>query len=188
MKTIAKLSVQEYERIVGTGVFDGKNRRRVELIRGELREMSPIGPAHNQIVAWLNKWSVRNIPSDDVGVRIQSSLALAEADCEPEPDVVWVSSDEFLAENPTAADVLLLIEVADSSLEYDRGEKTELYAEAGIADYWIVNLIDHTVEVHRSPANGRYADVRSFGTGDSIQPLAAPAAHLNIAALFPAQK
>jgi Uma2 family endonuclease len=184
MKTIAKLSVQEYERIVATGVFDGKNRRRVELIRGELREMSPIGPAHNQIVAWLNKWSVRNIPSDDVGVRIQSSLALADADCEPEPDVVWVSSDEFLAENPTAADVLLLIEVADSSLEYDRGEKAELYAEAGIADYWVVNLIDHTVEVHRGPANGRYADVRSFGIADTIQPLAAPEARLEIASLF----
>jgi Uma2 family endonuclease len=187
MSAIAKLSVKEYERIVATGVFDGKNRRRVELIRGELREMSPIGPAHNQIVAWLNKWSMRNIPTDDVGVRIQSSLALSDADCEPEPDIVWVSSDNFLAENPTAADVLLLIEVADSSLEYDRGEKAELYAEAGIADYWIVNLIDHTVEAHRNPTNGRYADVRSFGIEDTIQPLAAPNADLDIAAIFPSQ-
>ena len=184
MSTIAKLSLKEYERIVATGVFDGPNRRRVELIRGELREMSPIGPLHADLVAWLTKWSVRNIPTDEVSVRVQSSLAFAEADCEPEPDIVWARSERFLSANPGPADVLLLIEVADSSRSYDRGEKAELYAEVGIGDYWLVDAIDRTVEVHRDPLKRHYRDVRAFGIGEFIQPLAAANARLDIGAVW----
>ncbi len=184
MSTIAKLTLREYERIVATGVFDGKNHRRLELIRGELREMSPIGPVHADLVAWLTNSSIRNTSADEIQVRVQSPLALEEADCEPEPDIVWVRSNRFLSGHPTPSDVLLLLEVADSSLDYDRGEKAELYAEAGITDYWIVNAIERTVEVHRDPAGLEYRDVQPFGVGDVIHPLVAPAAGLDIASLF----
>jgi Uma2 family endonuclease len=186
MSAIAKFSVGEYERMIATGVFGGKNRRRLELIRGELREMSPIGSAHAKMVDRISDWSYDSTLRAEIQVRVQNPVAFLPLDTEPQPDVVWARRD-YPGSHPAGVDILLLIEVADSSLEYDRGEKAELYADAGIADYWIVHLIDHTVEVHRSPANGRYADVRSFGIGDSIQPLAAPAARLNIAALFPAQ-
>jgi Uma2 family endonuclease len=114
-------------------------------------------------------------------------VAFLPLDTEPEPDIVWARRD-YPGSHPAGKDILLLIEVAESSLADDRGEKAELYAEAGIADYWIVNLIDRTVEVRRSPTNGRYADIHSFNIGDSIHPLAAPDAHLNIAGLFPAPK
>ncbi len=184
MSAIAKLTLKEYAQIVSTGVFDGKNHRRLELIRGELREMSPIGPVHADLVAWLTNWSVRSTSADEIQVRVQSPLALEDADCQPEPDIVWVRSNRFLAGHPTPADVMLLIEVADSSLDYDRGEKAELYAEAGITDHWIVNAIDRSVEVHRNPAASDYRDVQPFGIGEVVYPLVASAAALDIASLF----
>ena len=75
MSTIAKLSLKEYEQIVATGVFDGKNHRRLELIRGELREMSPIGPVHADLVAWLTNWSIRSTSADEIQIRVQSPIA-----------------------------------------------------------------------------------------------------------------
>jgi Uma2 family endonuclease len=184
MSAIAKLTLKEYEQIVATGVFDGKNHRRLELIRGELREMSPIGPVHADLVAWLTNWSIRNTSAEEIQVRVQSPLSLEDADCQPEPDIVWVRSNRFLSGHPTPADVLLLIEVADSSLEYDRGEKAELYAEAGIADYWVVNAVERTVEIHRDPVRVQYRDVQPFSLGDAVYPLVAPAAGLDIGSLF----
>ncbi len=187
MSTIAKLSLAEYERIVAGGVFDGMNRRRIELIRGELREMSPIGPPHADVVSWLTAWSVRNLPEDVASVRVQSPLAIDATDSEPEPDILWVRPKQYRAKHPRPPDVLLLIEVADSSLDDDRTDKAALFAEAGIAEYWIVNLIDRTVEVHRDPAGDRYSDVQSSAVGEFAQPLIAPEVHLDIAALFVAR-
>jgi Uma2 family endonuclease len=79
---------------------------------------------------------------------------------------------------------LLLIEVAESSLDYDRGEKVRLYADSGIHDYWVVNLIDRMIEVRRDPAAGCYRSVQMFGSGESVQPLAAPGAQLRVDDLF----
>ena len=86
MSTIAKLSLAEYERIVATGVFDGKNKRRLELIQGELREMAPNGPTHADVVDWLTVWSVKNLPEAVGRVRVQNPLALETTDLPPERD------------------------------------------------------------------------------------------------------
>jgi Uma2 family endonuclease len=184
MSTIAKFTVEEYERIVTTGAFDGKNRRRVELIRGEIREMSPIGTNHADIVAWLNVWSVENAARDVAGIRVQSPLKLGPIESEPEPDLVWVLPKRYRDAHPTANDVILLIEVADSSLEYDRGEKAEIYAEAGIREYWLINIIDRTIEVRRDPRGGEYTSEQVFGAGESVSPLAVPAVPLSVDAIF----
>jgi Uma2 family endonuclease len=184
MSTIARFSVKEYERIVATGVFDGKNRRRIELIRGELREMNPIGSYHARTVDRLTDWSYDVVPRTRFQVRVQNPLAFLTVDSEPEPDIVWAKRKDYGNEHPAAVDVLLLIEVADSSLDHDRGEKAEMCAEAGIADYWIVNLIDQTVEVRCDPEGGRYRSLRSFGAGETVQPLAAPEARLSVDSLF----
>jgi Uma2 family endonuclease len=183
MSTIAKFSVREYDRMIAAGVFDGPNRRRVELIRGELREMSPIGSDHAKMVDLLNDWSYDSTPRAAIQVRVQNPVAFLPLDCEPEPDIVWARRD-YSGGHPAAADVLLLIEVADSSLGNDRGEKAEIYAEAGIADYWIVNLIDRTVEVRRDPHSTRYRSIRTFASGESVQPLAVPNAQLSVDSLF----
>jgi Uma2 family endonuclease len=184
MSAIAKLSVAEYERIVATGVFDGRNKRRIELIWGELRETSPIGSEHATIVDWLNEWSVDNAPRDRVRVRVQNPVAFLPEDSEPQPDVVWAKRQNYSDHHPTADEILLLVEVADSSLDSDRDGKGKLYAAAGVLDYWIVNLVDRTVEVHRDPKKGRYQNVQSFATGASIQPLAIPDLRLSVDSLF----
>jgi Uma2 family endonuclease len=184
MSTLAKLSVAEYEQIVATGVFDGRNNRRIELIWGELRAMNPIGSDHADAVDTLADWSFSNVPREEARVRVQNPLAFLDADSEPEPDIVWAKAGRYRGHHPSASEVLLLIEVADSSLAYDRGEKANLYATAGIPDYWIVNLTDRIVEVRRDPHEGRYQSVQSFAPGTTIEPLAIPEAKLVVASLF----
>lgn len=186
MSTVAQISIAEYDRMISNGVFDGRNRRRIELIQGELRMMSPIGPSHEVAVDILNEWSFEVAPLDLLWVRIQNSIGLPALITVPEPDVAWVRRRSYRKGRPTAADVLLLIEVADSSLDYDRGEKAMLYAKARIADYWIVNLVDGCVEVLREPQRGRYRSIETFESGEKVRPLALPKIDLPVARLFTA--
>ncbi|HEV2968628.1 MAG TPA: Uma2 family endonuclease [Pirellulales bacterium] len=183
MSTIAKLSLPEYERIVATGVFDGKNKRRIELIWGELREMNPIGSEHAMVLNRLTQWSFRTA-GERIWLRIQDPIAISSAESEPEPDLVWAKPKDYTAHHPSADDVLLLVEVAESSLDFDRDEKAGLYATAGILDYWIVNLVDRVVEVHRNPRQRRYQSVASFAAAQSVQTLALPEARLVVDTLF----
>lgn len=134
MSTVARLSVEEYDRIIATGVFDHPVRRRVELVRGEIRDMNPIGPLHEDAVDLLAEWSFDSVPRMKVRVRVQNSIGLPELDTVPEPDLAWVRRRAYSRGRPTPRDVLLVIEVADTSLAYDTGEKADLYAAASIGD------------------------------------------------------
>lgn len=173
MSTVAHISVEQYEIMMEHGVFAGKHRQRVELIRGEIRQMNPIGVAHANAVDFLNEWSIRTLPRDTVRVRVQSPVLLPECDSAPEPDIAWVRRKRY-TRHPLPEDILLIIEVAESTLADDRGEKARLYAEASIPDYWIVNLNDECVEVLRNPAEGEYLDTRVFHGDDEIEPLSFP--------------
>ena len=185
MSTVATFSLEQYERMAAAGAFDGRLRQHVELIRGEIREMSPIGSQHEHIVANLNDWSFEVIPRERFQVRVQSSLRIPRLNCAPEPDLLWVTRKIYWRKHPEPDDVHLLIEVAETSIRDDRGEKRELYAEAMIPDYWIVNIPNRTVEVYRQPDRGVYQWFEIVGVGDTISPLAAPEAKLEIASLFP---
>ena len=113
---------------------------------------------------------------------VQDPIILA--DSEPEPDYALLvrQADYYASRKPMANDVLLLVEVADSSLEYDREVKGPLYAQNGIAEYWIVNLIDNCVEVYRDPRpDGTYADVRTLKAGDSITLVQLPSVSVSVA-------
>ena len=136
MSTIAHLSLAEYDRMIERGVFDQGKRRRLEFIRGEIRDMTPIGSMHEVVVDRLNEWSMRNLPEGKVWVRVQNSIGLPSLESAPEPDIAWVARRDYSHGRPTAEDVLLIVEVAESSLAYDCGEKAELYAQAGIADLY----------------------------------------------------
>ena len=127
MSTVARLTLGEFDRMVENGVF--KPGRRVELIKGELREMVPIGPTHEEAVDILTEWSLDNAPRDQVRVRIQNSIGIPDLQSVPEPDVVWVARKSYREARPSADQVYLLIEVAHSSLAYDRGEKSDAYAQ-----------------------------------------------------------
>ena len=174
MSTIARLSLEEYDRMIESGVFDRTTRRRLEFIKGEIREMTPIGSMHEVVVDRLTEWSLRNLPEGRVWVRVQNSIGIPELESAPEPDVAWVARRDYSQSRPTGADVLLIVEVANSSLSYDRGEKAALYATAGINDYWVVNLRDGRVEVHRDPSDGEYRSIELLVDDNMVQSLAMP--------------
>ena len=184
MSTIARLSLAEYDRMIEHGVFDHGKRRRLEFIRGEIREMTPIGSLHEVTVDRLTEWSIRSLPEGKVWVRVQNSIGLLEVESAPEPDLAWVVRRDYSQGRPTAADVLLVIEVAESSLGYDCGEKADLYAAAGVNDYWVVNLPDRSIEVRRDPGGGRYRNLHTCTSDDEVRPLAMPEIALRPSSLW----
>lgn len=184
MSTDLRVTIEQYDLMVGSGAFDGEHRQRVELIRGEIRPMSPIGSLHEVLVDWLNEWSVLTAPRRKVRVRVQNSIGLPSLESAPEPDIAWVTRRNYAARRPQADDVLLVIEVADTSLRYDLGEKADLYAEAGIRDYWVVDANNRRVTVFRDPRNGRYQSQEIFAPDAAIASLAFPKATLDVSALF----
>jgi Uma2 family endonuclease len=184
MSTVANFTLEQYERMVEAGAFDGRLRQHVEFIRGEIREMNPIGSYHAQVLGDLTDWSYEVTPRNQIAIRVQTTLRIPLCNSAPEPDLIWVRRRDYSQKHPEPADVLLLVEVADTSLAEDRGEKRELYAEASIADYWIVNLIDQTIEVYRQPAGNTYQYSGVFLPGDAVSPLALPNATFAVCDLF----
>lgn len=178
-----KLTISEYDEMVSQGAFDGL-RKRVELINGVLVEEDPSGPVHNDLIEFLSQWSVRNTARQQVRVRIKSGLSLPELDSRPEPDVLWVNARRYRDRHPIGSDVLLLIEVADSSLKSDRDTKAELYAKAGIVEYWVANIADSVIHVYRQPADYGYQMQFTVADDTELTPLAQPTAVLRPTELF----
>jgi Uma2 family endonuclease len=182
MSTAARLSLDQYDRMIDSGVFDAPKSKRIELIFGVLWKMTPIGPDHEDAVDFLTEWSVESRPRG-VRVRIQNSLGFSELKSAPQPDVAWVAR-KFSKRRPQAADVFLVIEVAHTSLRYDRGKKARLYAKAGIRDYWVVNIPDRCIEVFRDPFQSGYKSLETYATGDEVRLLAFPDVALSVSSLF----
>jgi Uma2 family endonuclease len=184
MSTTLHLTLKEYRYMVARGAFDAINRK-VELIRGEIVEMNPAGPVHNDLVAYLHDWSVRSTERSTLHIRGQSGIDIPQLESCPEPDVFWVKARRYLDAHPTGSDTLLAIEVADSSLKADRTSKADLYAEAGIQEYWVVDVQGKCIYVMREVAADRhYGWQRTAKIGETVSPLAQPSAILNIAELF----
>ena len=184
MSTTARLSLTQFDRMIESGVFDEEPDRRIELIHGELREMNPIGLTHEDAVDVLVDWTMACNIHDRIRLRVQQSIGIPPRESVPQPDVVWAVKKRYTKSRPTGDDVLLVIEVAETSLAYDRGTKASLYATAGIQDYWVVNLVNQCVEVFRQPESGRYRDVATFSTGQEVRPLKFPDLALPVALLF----
>jgi Uma2 family endonuclease len=155
----------------------------LELIGGRIVVMSPEGPRHAAAIDLCAEALRRAFPSGHT-VRVQHPLAV-DADDEPEPDVAVVhgAPRDHAAEHPHAA--VLVVEVAESSLEYDRRDKALLYARAGFSDYWIVDITNRAVEVRRNPSPNGYTTIVVFSAGDEITPLAASETRVAVAALLP---
>ncbi len=156
--------------------------RRVELIAGEIIEMSPQGPLHAlSVQRCMDK--LRTVFGVGFSVRCQLPLAL-DPDGEPEPDVSVVRGrpEDYRDDHPNTA--VLVVEVADSTLKSDR-DKAATYARMGIPEYWLVNLVDRVLEVHRGPDGTRYAQVLRIGERGRIAPLAAPQRPVAVSVLLP---
>jgi Uma2 family endonuclease len=152
-----RFTVDEYHRLGEVGILGEDDR--VELLEGQLVDMSPIGPRHALAVDALNE-ALSAAVAGRAGVRVQNPIAL-DSGSEPQPDVVLVRRPwrGYPAEHPGPADILLLVEVADSSREVDLGAKLELYARAGIPEFWIVDLTTDGVLVCRNPSGDKYGSM-----------------------------
>lgn len=168
-----KLDVHDYERMVLVGILG--ERDRVELIRGEIMDMAPIGQGHEGWVNALNQALVLACHGKAI-VSVQNSIRLDRWSV-PQPDfAVFRYREDFYLDGrrPNPADALLLIEVADSSLRYDREVKLPLYAEAGIREYWIADLQGRVVNAYRQPEGNRYVEEMTCRGGDQVALSAAP--------------
>lgn len=173
-----RFTVDEYEQMIDKGILT--EHERVELIRGEVVEKMVVGPLHSATVNRLTRLLTTRL-FDWTIVSVQNPIVLDNS--EPEPDIALLAPrDDFYAQSkPKASDVWLLIEVADASLAYDRDIKLPLYAQAGIQEYWIVNLEASIVEVYRQPlSSGSYASRADFSRGQTVCGLAFPQVSLAI--------
>jgi len=178
----------EYERLIETGFFQPGDP--VELIGGQLIVAEPQGSGHFAAIRAVEE-ALRVAFGVGWDVRGQGPVALDE-ESEPEPDVAVVpgSFRDYVAAHPSRP--VLVVEVSESSLALDRHHKGSLYARAGLDDYWIVNLVDHVLEVHRNPGpdstasfGWRYQSVAVIGREASVAPLAVPGAHIRVQDLLP---
>lgn len=167
----------EYHRLAESGFFGDE---RVELIQGTLMEMAPIGPPHANVVDCLNELLVVRL-AGRAKVRIQQPL-LCWDESEPEPDVAVVPLGRYAERHPDKA--LLVIEVAESSLDYDRDTKAPLYARSNVSEYWIVDVAEQVVLVHTEPAASGYAHLTRVPLGGTLTPNAFPDLQLAVDALF----
>ncbi len=161
-----RLTVDDVEQMCSAGILTADDR--VELIDGELIEMPPMGPAHAGIVNRLAKILLLRL-GDAAELRVQSSLRLSNH-TQPEPDLAVVKPDprHYLLRHPQPADVLLAIEVADSSLDYDREQKVPLYAAAGVAEVWLVDVGKKQVTIYNAPSSGGYGYSRTVAWAEEI--------------------
>jgi Uma2 family endonuclease len=159
-------NLDEWRRLGEANIFPPGSR--LELINGEILEMAPIGFNQAGHINRLVKLLTRLIP-DDVIPSVQNPLQLGDLS-EPEPDFMLLkpNNDFYSSRHPTASDVLLLIEVADSSLTFDQNQKLRLYALHGIPEYWLLNLNDSCLEVYRKPNGEVYSEKTTLRIGDTI--------------------
>lgn len=176
-------TVEEYERMAETGILTEDDR--VELIEGAIIEMTPIGSRHASCVARLTHLLTQQF-GDQVVVWVQNPVRLSRHS-EPQPDLVLLRprQDFYAGAHPEPADVLLLIAVADATLETDRTVKAPLYAKAGIPETWVVDLEGGRVEVSRQPTTDGYQLVRTITRSESLTPEAFPTASLAVGDLLP---
>jgi Uma2 family endonuclease len=153
-------TVSDYRQLVEVGLLD--EDAKVELLKGQIVNRSPIGHAHAATVNYLNAWLVRQLSPACI-INVQNPIILDDRSA-PEPDLAVLRSkaDFYVNDLPGAGDVVILIEIADSSLEKDLQVKAPLYAEAGIPEYWVIDLVKETLVLHRRPAHGQFAEVQSL--------------------------
>jgi Uma2 family endonuclease len=175
-------NVTEYYRMAAAGVL--KEDDRVELIEGEIVEMNPIGSRHAACVARLTRFLGRSV-EDEAIVWVQNPVQISDFS-EPLPDVTLLKRrDDFYAHaNPQPEDVLLIIEVADSSVEFDRGIKVPLYADASIPEVWLVNLPKGTIEVYTQPVGDKYQEIRIVKRGESLAAKSIPSLMIDAAVVL----
>jgi Uma2 family endonuclease len=167
------LTVEEFDALAEAEGWD--EDARVELLDGEVVWMSPINDPHAACVKRLNRVFNRRYSEDQVLVSVQDPIRIERYD-EPQPDVALLRprADCYATATPTPADILLLVEVSDTTLRTDLGRKARIYASGGVSEYWVVDLNNRVVYVHRTPAGGNYAERQVLGPTERLGATFAP--------------
>lgn len=175
-------TVEEYEDLGRAGIFNENDR--VELLNGEIVIMSPIGYRHATAVRRLNNYFARQ-SRGRYEVNPQNPFNLDERS-QPQPDLSLLDPVcDTLKRHPLPEEIYLVIEVADSSVAYDREDKGPAYARRGVREYWILNLDDNVLEVFRDPAGESYRDTRTLRPDETIAPLAFPDVEVRVGDFLP---
>lgn len=176
-----KLSIKDFQRLGEAGILSENSR--VELIEGELIDMTPIGGLHMSVVNRLNRLLVLAV-GDLAVVSVQNPVSLPPYS-EPQPDFAILKHRADQTAVPGPEDVLLIIEVADATLDFGRKTKLDVYAKSGISESWIVNLQSKCLEVYREPTAGNgYSKRLEFQRPDNVAPLAVPTLKVSVADIF----
>jgi Uma2 family endonuclease len=178
----ARISADRYQKMVATGVLTKYDR--VELIDGDILDLPPIGLSHSAVTARLNKLFVLSV-ADSAIVSPGGSVKLSDYSV-PQPDLMLLKPrDDFYSGHiPTAPDVLLLVEVSDSSLAFDQGAKRALYARHGVIEYWVVDIPGKCVHVYREPTAEGYATWLEHSMADVVSPRELPVVQVTAGPLF----
>ncbi len=166
VKSRIRFSVSDYEEMHRSGFLP--EHLRVELLDGEIRKMSPIGPRHAGFVTRLERL-LHKLLEDQVTIMVQNPIRLSNNSM-PQPDLMLLHfrEDDYEKALPVPADVYLLIEVSESSGDYDREDKLPRYAEAGIPEVWIVDTVTRTIEQYRTPSGKEYLSEKTFSAGQQL--------------------
>lgn len=175
-----RLTVDDYHRMAEVGLLPPDAR--VELIEGEIIDMAPFGSEHGAIVDWLAEHLILAAKGTAI-VRVQGAIRLGTGS-EPQPDIAVLKPrpDRYAKNQPTANDVLLVIEVSDTTLLHDLEKKGPLYARHGIPEYWVIDVAARRVRVFRAPRGGTFAEASVVESG--VLHVAALGTELEVAALF----
>jgi Uma2 family endonuclease len=180
--TFAGLTGFEFDTMVDRGAFECIEGKKIELIRGELRVMNPAGPIHDDYIDYLSRWSNNSTTQQTANIRVQCGFICN--DNRPEPDILWLQPRRYGRTRPTAHDVMLLIEVSDSSLSTDLQEKADVYAEAGVLEYWVVDVPSSRVHMLSNSDGKTYRKIEMAVAPQLLSPACMLAANLNLSELF----
>ena len=158
-----KISLEEFHRMVEAGVFP--EDLRLELVEGDLVEMSPIGPKHAAIVRRLTTRFAPLATRGEALLSVQNPLVVGSSELYPDLALLRPDLESYASRHPQGQDALLVVEVADTSLRYDLQVKLPLYAQAGVPEVWVVDLEGKRVLVHRKPEGGGYREAEALGPG-----------------------
>ena len=179
MYTLTKWSLEDYHQMIRAGILD---ERRVELITGEIINMSPEGPIHHFINHTTVKY-LRLLLKNQAEVMEAHPVTFGNS--EPEPDIAIVRSPDtlYITHHPYAEDIYWLIEIADTSLDKDLGIKKRVYAQAGIPEYWVIDVSTHKLKVFQNPINDNYQQKKEYQDG-WISALAFPQIKISVSKLL----
>lgn len=179
MKTLTKWTVEEYHDLIEKGILDHK---RVELLQGELIEMTPESPLHSYVMQSSNNY-LKHLFSGRAVLQEGHPITLSYSEPEPDIAVVKLPSEQYRTRHPNAADILLLIEVSNSTLNYDLHDKKDVYEREGLEEYWVIDIPNQRLHVFKDLVDGKYHSL-IIHTDGIISPHAFPDVEVEVKKLF----